>query len=74
MFYLNKKIIVCRKWTERTESVGTHSIMCEDPNKLKNINSQLQSRLGCGLLAEIQLPDQENKINIIKENCTMPFH
>lgn len=35
--YLNKKVIVCRKWTERTESVGTHSIMCEDPNKLKNI-------------------------------------
>ena len=37
------------------------------PNKLKNINSQLKSRLGCGLLTEIQLPDQERKISIIKE-------
>jgi UDP-N-acetylglucosamine 2-epimerase (non-hydrolysing) len=35
--FLNKKVIVCRKWTERTESVGTHSVMCEVPNKLKNV-------------------------------------
>ena len=26
--YLNKKIIVCRKTTERPESIGTHSFMC----------------------------------------------
>ena len=35
--FLNKKVIVCRKWTERTESVGTHSIMCEYPKKLKSV-------------------------------------
>ena len=35
--YLNKKIIVCRKTTERPESVGIHSIMCETPSKLENI-------------------------------------
>jgi predicted nucleic acid-binding Zn-ribbon protein len=34
---LNKKIIVCRKTTERPESVGIHSIMCETPSKLENI-------------------------------------
>lgn len=35
--YLNKKIIVCRKTTERPESVGIHSFMCEEPNKLDNL-------------------------------------
>ena len=30
--YLNKKIIVCRKTTERPESIGTHSFMCENLN------------------------------------------
>ena len=35
--FLNKKIIVCRKTTERPESVGTHSIMCGDPYELENI-------------------------------------
>lgn len=35
--YLNKKIIVCRKTTERPESVGIHSIMCYEPNMLSNI-------------------------------------
>ncbi len=36
------------------------------PNRLKNINSQLKSRLGWGLLTEIPGIDYENKINIIK--------
>lgn len=35
--YLNKKIIVCRKTTERPESVGTHSVMCESPELLDKI-------------------------------------
>ena len=35
--FLNKKVIVCRKWTERTESIGVHSIMCESPDKLKKV-------------------------------------
>ncbi len=33
--FLNKKIIVCRKTTERPESVGIHSFMCREPNKLE---------------------------------------
>jgi chromosomal replication initiator protein len=36
------------------------------PNELKNINSQLKSRLGSGLLTKIQIPDQNTKIDIIK--------
>ena len=35
--YLNKKIIVCRKTTERPESVGTHSFMCGNPEMLEGI-------------------------------------
>ena len=36
------------------------------PNRLCNINTQLSSRLGWGLLIEIQEIDQKNKHNIIK--------
>ena len=32
--FLNKKVIVCRKTTERKESIGVHSFMC--PNKIFN--------------------------------------
>jgi len=35
--FLNKKIIVCRKTTERPESVGKHSIICSEPEKLKSM-------------------------------------
>lgn len=35
--FLNKKIIVCRKTTERPESVGVHSFLCEDPDNLTSI-------------------------------------
>lgn len=35
--YLNKKIIVCRKTTERPESIGTHSFMCGEPELLENL-------------------------------------
>lgn len=35
--YLNKKIIVCRKITERIESIGSNSIICDEIYKLKNI-------------------------------------
>lgn len=37
------------------------------PTELKNVNSQLMSRLGSGLITEIQVPDQKTKINIINE-------
>ena len=35
--YLNKKAIVCRKITERPESVGIHSFMCETPDDLVDL-------------------------------------
>ena len=34
--FLNKKVIVCRKFTERTESIGGHSILCKSPGDLKD--------------------------------------
>lgn len=37
------------------------------PTELKNLNSQLKSRLGSGLITEIQVLDQKTKINIIKD-------
>lgn len=39
------------------------------PNKLKNLNPQLKSRLGSGLLAGIDLPDQGTKIEIVKKKA-----
>jgi len=35
--FFNKKVIVCRKVTERPESVGTHSIMCDSPESLEKL-------------------------------------
>jgi SAM-dependent methyltransferase len=35
--FLNKKIIVCRKTTERPETIGLTSFMCDDYNKLDNL-------------------------------------
>ena len=37
------------------------------PDELKSINSYLKSRLGWGLIAEIQEPDHNTKIDIIKK-------
>ena len=39
--YLNKKIVVCRKTTERPESVGIHSFMCERPELLEKMVSEM---------------------------------
>jgi UDP-N-acetylglucosamine 2-epimerase (non-hydrolysing) len=35
--FFNKKIIVCRKVTERVESINTHSFICPTPSKLNSI-------------------------------------
>ncbi|MFC1821156.1 chromosomal replication initiator protein DnaA [Thermodesulfobacteriota bacterium] len=37
------------------------------PNQIKNLNSQIKSRIGSGLLAEIQIPDQDIKADIIRK-------
>ncbi len=39
------------------------------PHKLRNINSRLTSRLGWGLLTEIQPPDNKTKVGIIKSRA-----
>jgi chromosomal replication initiator protein len=39
------------------------------PHKLKNLNPQLKSRLGSGLLAGINLPDQATKIHIVMKRA-----
>jgi chromosomal replication initiator protein len=40
------------------------------PNTLKEISSELRSRLGWGLLAGIEAPDQEMKMDIIREKAS----
>lgn len=39
--FLNKKIIVCRKTTEREESLNVHSYLCEYPEKLDSLFEKL---------------------------------
>jgi len=41
--YLNKKIIVCRKTTERPESIGTHSFMCGEPDLLLELVDEINN-------------------------------
>lgn len=40
------------------------------PDKMKNINSELKSRLGWGLLAAIQAPEQKVKMDIIRAKAS----
>lgn len=47
------------------------------PNKLRDINTRLTSRLGWGLITEIKSPDNKTKVKIIKarskeDNMTIP--
>jgi UDP-N-acetylglucosamine 2-epimerase len=39
--FLNKKIIICRKITERPESIGTHGFLCDYPENLSGIFDNL---------------------------------
>jgi UDP-N-acetylglucosamine 2-epimerase (non-hydrolysing) len=41
--FLNKRVIVCRKFTERTESIGGHSILCKSPGDLKERFEQVKT-------------------------------
>lgn len=49
--FLNKKIIVCRKTTERPESIGVHSFLCDSPDKISvifdSINSDYEVNSDC---------------------------
>ncbi len=39
--FLNKKIVVCRRTTERPETIGNHSILCKWPEELEDIVDNL---------------------------------
>lgn len=39
------------------------------PNQLTRMNSRLKSRLGSGLISEIEVPDQSTKIHIIRKKA-----
>lgn len=39
--HLNKKIIVCRKTTERPESINIHSFICPEPSKLEKLVDEI---------------------------------
>jgi UDP-N-acetylglucosamine 2-epimerase (non-hydrolysing) len=39
--FLNKKVIVCRKITERVESLNINSFLCKDPNELSGLFEKL---------------------------------
>jgi UDP-N-acetylglucosamine 2-epimerase (non-hydrolysing) len=39
--FLNKKVIVCRKTTERVESLNINSFLCGTPDKLENMFDEL---------------------------------
>jgi UDP-N-acetylglucosamine 2-epimerase (non-hydrolysing) len=41
--FLNKRIIVCRKTTERPESIGVHCFMCDDPDKLSDMVDEINN-------------------------------
>lgn len=41
--FLNKKVIVCRKVTERTESLGKSSFLCSEPKKLQSIFNEVNN-------------------------------
>ena len=49
--FFNKKVIVCRKETERQESLGVHSFLCKDPSLLNSlfeiINNNYQINAPC---------------------------
>ena len=74
--YLNKKIIVCRKTTERPESIGIHSFMCENPELLDSLVDNINN--DCEVNAECPYGDGKswNKVvsaltknNLVDSNC-----
>lgn len=56
--YLNKKLIVCRKTTERPESVGVHSFMCGKPELLEKLVDEIN--IGYEVNAECPYGDGES--------------
>lgn len=42
--FLNKRVIVCRQKTERTESLNTHSFLCPTPQELANTFNSIMNQ------------------------------
>ena len=66
--FLNKRVIVCRKFTERTESIGGHSILCTSPNDLKERFEQVNANFQIDLPSPYGDGFASHKIcNILKD-------
>ena len=63
--FLNKKIIVCRKTTERPESVGVHSIMCACPEMLVSVFEHVNNDNNYKINAECPYGDGKSYKKII---------
>ena len=66
--FLNKKVIVCRKVTERPESVGKHSFMCGEPSELKGLFYSLKDNY----MVDLECPygdgqSSQKIVNYLKE-------
>ena len=66
--FLNKKVIVCRKITERPESVGKHSFMCGEPSELKGLFYSLKDNY----MVDLECPygdgqSSQKIVNYLKE-------
>lgn len=62
--YLNKKIIVCRKTTERPESIGIHSFMCGEPELLEDLVEEINKNYYVN--AECPYGDGDSWVKITK--------
>jgi UDP-N-acetylglucosamine 2-epimerase (non-hydrolysing) len=65
--YLNKKIIVCRKTTERPESIGIHSFMCGTPELLEDLIDNINENYEVNTICPYGDGKSWNKILNIKE-------
>lgn len=69
--YLNKKIIVCRKTTERPESIEIHSFMCETPDKLGTVVEEINNNYKVN--AECPYGDGKSWENVRRNLFSMIF-
>ena len=64
--FLKKKIIVCRKTTERPESLGKTSFMCKHPHKLKEIFNKIKNNFKTEELHDCPYGDGKSSSRIRK--------
>ena len=68
--FLNKKIIVCRKTTERPEGINSgHIILCDEPNKFTDIANNIKNNYQINKKCPYGNGKSSSKINnILNEN------